>query len=293
MKKAAYITWLGIGVFILFELFIFAYLDENHPIQVGLTEFPSSLSFAGESIPLSDADVHERLDREMLINTFWHSQTFLFFKRANKWFPTIEPILKKNHIPDDFKYLALTESALINVVSPSGACGYWQFLEATGKKYGLRINEEVDERYHIEKSTEAFCKYMHEAHAEFGSWILASASYNMGIAGVKKQLERQKANNYFDLMLNEETSRYVFRMIAVKVIMASPQSYGYEIRKKDLYEPPTFDIITIDSSISDMASFAEKFHMNYKNLKVLNPWLRQNNLTNKEKRTYEIKITKN
>jgi len=293
MKKAAYITWLGIGVFILFELFIFAYLDENHPIQVGLIEFPSSLSFAGESIPLSDIDVHERLDREMLINTFWHSQTFLFFKRANKWFSTIEPILKKNHIPDDFKYLALTESALINVVSPSGACGYWQFLEATGKKYGLRINEEVDERYHIEKSTEAFCKYMHEAHAEFGSWILASASYNMGIAGVKKQLERQKANNYFDLMLNEETSRYVFRMIAVKVIMASPQSYGYEIRKKDLYEPPTFNIITIDSSISDMASFAEKFHMNYKNLKVLNPWLRQNTLTNKEKRTYEIKITKN
>ena len=157
----------------------------------------------------------------------------------------------------------------------------------------MRINEEVDERYHIEKSTEAFCKYMHEAHAEFGSWILASASYNMGIAGVKKQLERQKANNYFDLMLNEETSRYVFRMIAVKVIMASPQSYGYEIRKKDLYEPPTFNIITIDSSISDMASFAEKFHMNYKNLKVLNPWLRQNTLTNKEKRTYEIKITKN
>jgi len=293
MKKAAYITWLGIGIFILFELFIFAYLDENHPIQVGLTEFPTSLSFAGENIPLSDADVHERLDREMLINTFWHSQTFLFFKRANKWFSTIEPILKKNQIPDDFKYLALTESALINVVSPSGACGYWQFLEATGKKYGLQINEEVDERYHIEKSTEAFCKYMHEAYVEFGSWILAAASYNMGIAGVKKQLERQKANNYFDLMLNEETSRYVFRMIAVKVIMASPQSYGYEIRKKDLYEPPTFNIITIDSSISDMASFAEKFHMNYKNLKVLNPWLRQNTLTNKEKRTYEIKITKN
>lgn len=292
MKKTTYLVWLIAGIIVIIKLFSFSMKDENTPIHVSLPIFPDSIKFAGENIPLSDSDVHEKLDRELLINTFWHSQTILFFKRANKWFPTIEPILKKNNIPDDFKYLALTESALINVVSPSGACGYWQFIEPTAKKYGLIVNEEVDERYHIEKSTEAFCKYMKEAYNDFGSWTLSAASYNMGIAGVKKQIERQNSKEYFNMMFNDETARYLFRMISIKVIMNNPSAYGYDLRKKDLYEAPVFTVTTVDSSIENIAAFAQRYKMNYKMLKVLNPWLRQNTLTNKEKKSFEIKINK-
>jgi len=235
-------------------------------------------------------DIAERLDREMLINVYWQSQTLLFYKRANKYFPTIEAILKENGVPDDFKYLALTESGLTNVVSPAGAAGYWQFLKNTGQEYGLEVNSEVDERYHLEKSTVAFCKYMKDAYARFSSWTLAAASYNMGISGLANQIERQKVDSYYDLLLNEETGRYVFRIMAVKEIMSNPNYYGFYFRPQDLYPPDEFTILELDSEVTNFADFANERGINYKILKVMNPWLRQNYLHNTSKKTYEIKI---
>ena len=235
-------------------------------------------------------DIKERLDREMLVNAYWQSQTLLFIKRANKFFPVIEPILKENGVPDDFKYLALTESGLMNVVSPAGATGYWQILKTTGKELGLEINSEVDERYHLEKSTEAFCKYMNQAKNKFGNWTLAAASYNMGMAGLNRQITKQKVNNYYDLLLNEETGRYVFRILAVKEIMNSPTNYGFYFRPQDLYKEEKIRTIEVSEPIEDFADFAFENGINYKILKVFNPWLRQGYLKNVSRKTYELRI---
>lgn len=253
---------------------------------------PQNLNFAGEKVPIEDFDVRERLDRELLVNTYWQSQTLLFLKRANRWFPVIIPILKKNGIPEDFKYIALIESGFLHAVSPAGATGYWQIVEPTAKSYGLEVNEDIDERYHVERSTEAACRYFNEAYKKYNSWTLAAASYNLGMGGISKQLERQKATNYYDLLLNEETARYVFRAIAMKEIMTNPQNYGYNIRKKDLYPPLPFYTVKVDSAISNLADFAVSNNINYKILKLLNPWLRQNYLPNNTRKTYEIKLPK-
>ncbi|MDZ4823116.1 MAG: lytic transglycosylase domain-containing protein [Flavobacteriales bacterium] len=253
---------------------------------------PDSLSFAGEMVPMEEWDLRERLDREMLVNTYWHSNTLLSIKRANRWFPVIEPILKKNGIPDDFKYLALVESALVQAVSPNLAVGFWQFLEATGKEYDLEINDEVDERYHVERSTEAACHYLKDSFDRYGSWAMAAASYNMGKGGLNTQVERQNQTEYWDLLLNEETGRYVFRIIAMKEIVNHADQYGFVIRPGDLYPPLKYDIVTVDSAILDFAVFAEQQHITYKELKLYNPWLRQPYLKNKLKEIYEIKILK-
>lgn len=258
--------------------------------KVFALEIPDSLYFLGEYVPLEMEDVRERYDRELLVNAYWQSQTLLFFKRANKFFPIIEPILRENNVPDDFKYLALTESGLMNVVSPAGAAGYWQFLKKTGIEYKLEINKEVDERYHIEKATQAFCDYMNDSYKKFGNWTLAAAAYNMGIAGIQGQLERQKVSNYYDLLLNEETGRYVFRILAVREILTNPEAYGFYFRPQDLYEVDQFEILEVDSTINDFAVFAHDQGVNYKILKLLNPWLRQSYLTNTSKKTYQIKI---
>ncbi|MFH2096444.1 MAG: lytic transglycosylase domain-containing protein, partial [Bacteroidota bacterium] len=251
---------------------------------------PDKLDFAGEEVPVHHYDVYESIDREFLVNVYWQSQTMLFIKRANKYFPVIEPILKDNGIPDDFKYLALTESGLHNVVSPAGATGYWQFLKGTGKEYGLEISDEVDERYDLEKSTIAACKYFHEAYAKYKNWTMVAASYNMGMGGADKQIEKQKVSDYHDLLLNNETARYVYRIIAIKTILSNPEDYGFHFRDKDLYQPvPTFDV-EIDSAITDFVDFAKKYNINYKILKEFNPWLRQSFLTNKEKKKYVIRI---
>jgi membrane-bound lytic murein transglycosylase D len=226
------------------------------------------------------------------LNTYWQSQTMLVHKRANRWFPVISPILKKNGIPDDFKFLALAESAFLNNSSPAGAAGYWQFLEATAKSYGLEINDDVDERYNVEKSTEAACKYFKEAFASLGSWSLVAASYNMGISGVKRQVEKQRVKTYFDLLLNDETSRYIFRILALKEIVSKPVLYGYHFRKSDLYAPFPYTSVIVDSSITNLVDFAESQKINYKILKALNPWLRQNGLSNKLHKPYIIKILK-
>ena len=264
------------------------YFQDNY--KIFSIKIPENLSFANEPVPLHDFDFHERIDRELTVNTYWQSNTSFFHKRAHRWFPVIEPILKKNGIPDDFKYLAMIESGLTNIVSPAGATGFWQLMEEPAKKYGLQIDKEIDERYNVEKSTEAACKYLHEAYSIFGNWTMAAASYNMGMNGAQRQLEKQKVNNYYDLLLGEETSRYLFRILAAKCIMEHPQDYGFYLRKKDLYPPFKTHEITLDTAVVDFTDFAITNKVNYKILKMFNPWLRQSFLTNKERKKYTIKL---
>jgi membrane-bound lytic murein transglycosylase D len=269
------------------------YIDEfNSRYAVFSIEFPKDLTFAGEKVPLEFFDVYENLDREFLINTYWHSQAFLYIKRAFRYFPIIEPILKKNEIPDDFKYLCVAESGLTNVVSPAGATGFWQFIKPTGIKYGLEINDEIDERYNLEKSTEAACRYLKDSYAIYKDWAMVAASYNIGVGGLDNQIKKQKVNSYYDLLLTDETSRYVFRIIAIKTIMDNPINFGFHYRKKDLYPPLPSETIIIDTSITDLADFAIIKEINYKLLKYFNPWLRQNTLTVTEGKKYLIKIPK-
>lgn len=249
---------------------------------------PDSVSFAGEAVPMHDLEVSERFDRELVINTYWHSQTLFFIKRANRWFPVIEPILKKEGIPDDFKYLAMIESGFDNVVSPAGATGYWQFLKQTGIRYNLEINNYVDERYNVELATKAACAYFKEAYSYFKNWTLVAASYNMGIGGVQEKLKDQGVSSYYDLLLVAETSRYLFRILAAKEIHEHPLYYGFNIRTKDLYPPIKTKQIEIDSTINNLVAFSKSQNINYKILKYLNPWLRDKMLPNKTRKKYKI-----
>ncbi|MES2747869.1 MAG: lytic transglycosylase domain-containing protein [Bacteroidota bacterium] len=252
--------------------------------------FPPMVDFAGESAPLNIYDVRERFDRELLVNANLHSSTILILKRANRAFPVIEPILAKYGVPDDFKYLAVIESALTNAVSSSGAKGVWQFMPETAKEKGMEVNDIVDERYHLEKSTEAACSYLLAAKQKFGTWTLAAASYNGGMNGVSKKIEEQQVTDYYDLLLTDETSRYVFRILALKEIMKNPQKYGFEINPTDLYENLPTKKIEVDSSITDLAVFAKNQGINYKILKLHNPWMRDKKLTNLTKKKYVIEI---
>jgi hypothetical protein len=252
--------------------------------------FPTAVDFAGESAPLQISDVRERLDRELLINANLDATTVLIIRRANRAFPVIEPILQKYGVPDDFKYLAVIESGLVNATSPSGAKGVWQFMPETAKEKGMEVNELVDERYHLEKSTEAACKYLLAAKEKFGSWTLAAASYNGGMSGVGKRIDEQKVSNYYDLGLTEETSRYVFRILALKEIMKQPAVYGFSIYESDLYPRIPSKKIEVDSTINDLADFAKTQGINYKILKIHNPWLRDKKLLNPSKKKYEIEI---
>jgi len=252
---------------------------------------PANITFAGEVVPIERYDVREALDRELLVNVYWQSNLLLYCKRAYRWFPVIEPILKANGIPDDFKYLALIESGLMNVTSPAKASGFWQFLKETGIHHGLEINEEVDERYHLEKATEAACKYLKSSYKQHKSWVLAAAAYNMGDGGVRKSVEKQQNTSYWDLLLNEETARYVHRILAVKIILSQPKQYGIRLRIVDLYQPVIpANKLTVDSSINNLVDFAIQQGITYKQLKDFNPWLRSDKLTNKEKKTYIIYV---
>lgn len=251
---------------------------------------PEDLDFAGEGVPLEDPDVYERMDRELLVNTYWQSNALLLMKRANKYFPLIEKVLKEEGVPEDFKYLAVIESGLTQAVSPARAIGFWQIMEGTGKDYGLEINDNVDERYHIEKSTRVASDYLKKAKERFGSWTLAAASYNAGQYGVDKQLERQKVSDYYDLLLGEETGRYVFRILALKEIMNHPEKYGFNFDEEDLYQPIPVKKVKVDTVVKDFPDFAEKFGINYKILKVHNPWLRDDHLKNASRKTYYIDI---
>jgi len=269
------------------ELYWKTFLAHTKTLSVPI---PNNLQFAGERVPLFDFTVYESMERELVVNTYFHSQSILMHKRANRWFPMIEKILKKNGVPDDFKYISLIESNLSNVVSPKGATGFWQLLSGTAREYGLEVNREVDERYHVEKATEAACKYILKAYKRFGNWTLAAASYNIGMEGLKKQLEKQKASTYYDLSLNSETARYIFRLLAVKEVISNPKQYGFIFRKKDLYPFIKTKTIHIDSTITNFADFASEHKISYKILKYFNPWLKKPTLTNKNKKSYLIQI---
>jgi len=292
MKKTnALLTTLG--VVLISGIFVFGISGEKKDklFHEGTAMyFPTTTDFAGETAPLHVVDVRERLDRELLINANLHSTTTLILKRANRAFPVIEPILQKYGIPDDFKYLAVIESGLVNAVSSAGARGVWQFMPETAKEKGMEVNDFVDERYHLEKSTEAACKYLLTAKNKFGSWTMAAASYNGGMNGVNKKIEEQQVTNYYDLALTEETSRYVFRILALKEIMKNPGKYGFNIYVTDLYSPIPTKKIEVDSTITDLASFAKTQGINYKILKIHNPWLRDKKLVNPSKKKYEIEI---
>lgn len=252
--------------------------------------FPTVVDFAGETTPLQITDVRERLDRELLINANLDATTVLIIRRANRVFPIIEPILQKNGVPDDFKYLAVIESGLLNATSGSGAKGVWQFMPDTAKEKGMEVNELVDERYHLEKSTEAACKYLLAAKEKLGSWTMAAASYNGGMSGLSKKIEEQKVSNYYDLGLTEETSRYVFRILALKEIMKQPALYGFSIYPTELYPAIPTKTVEVDSTINDLTGFAMSQGINYKILKIHNPWLRDRKLLNPSKKKYEIEI---
>ena len=251
---------------------------------------PEDLNFAGEEIPIYTSEIWERLDKELLKNTYWQSNTMLYFKKANKYFPIIEPILKEHNIPDDFKYLALIESGLDNVRSPAGASGFWQILKGTALEYGLEVNASIDERYNLEKATVVACEYLQDAYNKFGTWTMAAASYNMGKNGVRRRIAKQESNNYYNLHLNNETSRYVFRIIAVKEILQNPRKYGFMFREKDLYSMPNYTTVEVDSTIVDLVDFAKKNGINYKLLRHFNPWLRSTSLPDKSRRKYIFKI---
>jgi hypothetical protein len=253
-------------------------------------KIPSSITIFGEGVPLENFEVYERVDREILVNTYWHSATILAIKRANRWFPIIEPILKQNNIPDDFKYLAVVESNLENVVSPAGATGFWQFIKSASKQYGLEVNDEVDERYDVEKSTFAACKYLNTAYQMFGNWTMTASSYNAGISGIDKWSGLQKTTNYWNMVLGSETSRYVSRIIAIKLIMENPAAYGYDLNELDLYAPLKYKEVELNSSVTNFADYAATLGVNYKTLKLYNPWLRDTELKNKSGVVYKIKV---
>lgn len=255
-----------------------------------IDEFPDNLTFMGEPVPIHNFDVREALDRELQVNRLWHSQTILLLKRANRYFPVIEPILKRNNVPDDLKYIAVIESALTNAVSPSGAKGFWQFLQGTAGDFGLEVNDEVDERYNLEKSTIAAVRYFKKMKDKFGSWTMSAAAYNVGRNNLIKFSSQQKSGNYYDLVLGEETERYVFRAIAVKQIFENPQKYGFYIPDSNLYKPLPYKTVVVDTAIPDIADFARAQGTNYKMLKVLNPWLRSTKLTNSKHKSYKINI---
>ena len=252
---------------------------------------PEKMDFAGEKVPLNNPDIKERMDRELLVNTYWQSNGLLLIKRANKYFPIIEPLLKEYGIPDDFKYLAVAESGLQNNNSPAGAAGFWHFMKTTGKEYGLEINSYVDERYHIEIATRVAAEYLIKAKKRFGSWTLAAASYNAGVSGISRQQERQLIyNSYYDLLLNDETSRYLFRILALKEILSNPYKYGFNYRESDLYKPISTYKVKVDTAVTNFAVFAKNFNINYKILKIHNPWLRDNFLKNTSGKEYFIEI---
>jgi hypothetical protein len=263
--------------------------EESGPVAVSWS-VPESVTFAGEALPLQNFDTRESLDRELNATAYRHGSTLLTIKRSGRYFPEIEKILNEYGVPDDFKYLACAESDLSNVISPRGATGYWQIMEGTGRESGMIINREIDERYDLDKSTRFACKYFLKAYERYGSWTMAAASYNNGFNGLSEQIDIQKETNYYDLLLNEETARYIFRIVALKLVMSEPAKYGFNISSGELYKPVPFHEVKVDTAVSSFEQFARQFDTNYKILKFLNPWLRRPFLTNSEKREYIIRV---
>lgn len=251
---------------------------------------PAEVTFAGEKMPLDNFDTRESLEREILTSAYRHSSTILIIMRAHRYLPLIEKILKKNNIPDDFKYLVAAESEYSNMVSPAGATGFWQIMPETGREEGMEINTVVDERYDVERSTQFACDYFIRSYQKYGNWTLTAASYNGGRGGISEQIGIQHQNNYYDLLLTEETARYIFRAVAYKLVITNPQKYGFNLTEKDLFPELKYFEVKVDSAITDFSAFAQKFGTNYKMLKFLNPWLRKPYLTPKPHKEYMIKI---
>nr|WP_319269680.1 lytic transglycosylase domain-containing protein [uncultured Draconibacterium sp.] len=254
-------------------------------------QLPDAVSFAGEKMPLDRFYVKEALDRELLSNAYFHSQTIRYIKTVPRYFPIIEPILKEHGIPDDFKYLAVAESGLNpRAISPARAVGFWQLMEGTAKDYGLEINSEVDERYHIEKATHVACEYIKKAYEKFGSWTMVAAAYNRGMTGVNRQIERQKEDDYYDLLITTETARYVYRIVALKLLLENPEKYNFNIPEEDKYQIIPTKKVEIKGSVSNFADYAQKHGLSYKVFKDFNPWLRENELTYSGRKRYWVEI---
>jgi len=299
MRNQSFQYILLILILVVAGIFIFAISDKKDPdkeyrsafnrhYRIFSPELPEKSDFSGEAVPLQLFYVKESLDREILAYTFMHSTTQQMFKRANRYFPVIEPILKENHIPDDFKYLAIAESNLGNATSPAGAEGIWQLLPSTARKYNLEVNSYIDERYNLEKATLAACRYLQEAYDTFGSWTLAAASYNRGIDGLMKALKSQQVSNYYDLYLNEETSRYIFRVLAAKEIYLHPVHYGFYLKASDFYPAIETEIISVDTPIEDLPRFALNHGINYRILREFNPWIQNYSLPDKSGKHYRL-----
>ncbi len=260
------------------------------PFATTSVDIPSSVEFCSQKVDLTRFDMRERYDREINSFTYLHSTTMLLIKKANRYFPIIEPILQENNIPDDFKYLAVIESSLDErAISKAKAVGLWQFMEDTGRIYGLEINTQVDERYHIVKSTQAACRYLSDAYRKYGDWVSVAASYNGGMGRISSELSKQQVDSAFDLLLVEETSRYVFRIMAMKEIFSNPYKYGFILKKENLYPTIETQTVKVSQDILDFADFARKYDINYYLLKTFNPWLRDRGLKTNG-RTYLIDI---
>ena len=304
MKHILNLYSLGLATFLTFAVFT-SYTfgsEETKPTSNNATSLPQMVKapklkdnyfFAGEALPMNNFDIKERLDRELSSNSYYHSNTILNFKKANKYFPTIEKILAENGIPDDIKYIAVAESNLSNATSPVGAKGFWQFMKATAIEYGLEVNAEVDERYHLEKSTQAACDYLKNKLEKYNNWSLVAASYNMGEGKLDKRLREQRADSYFDLNLNPETARYLFRIVAIKEIMEHPEQFGFYLEDEALWQPlGDYAVVETNEAIENLGDFAKKYGISYRMLKIYNPWLKSHKLTNRTRKIYQIKIPK-
>lgn len=265
---------------------------EDAPVTVTIHELPARLDFAGEQVPLNWGYVREALDREVLTTSCMHTATTSVLRKMNRYFHVIEPILKEYGVPSDFKYLCLAESGLNeNVVSPAKASGLWQFLESAAKEYNLEVNDTVDERYHLEKSTRAACEYLTSAYELLGTWTLAAAAYNAGRTGVTKRLELQGVTNYWDLLLPEETMRYVPRILSFKIILDDPAKYGFQVDAADQYKPfKNYIMVDVDDKDIVWADIALKHGTTYRQLRILNPWIRGYEHENRDRKVYKLKM---
>ena len=265
-------------------------LPQNY--QVKYPEIPQEVFFCGERVPINQFDILERFEKEMIVNTYWHSKTLLTYKRSKKYFSAIEQILRQNNMPDDLKYLVVAESGLENLTSPAGAKGFWQFMEKTAQQYNLEISKEIDERYNLEKSSQAACEYLQKLYNMFNNWTLAAAAYNMGENALKRNIKKQKVNNYYDLKLNNETSRYIFRIVSYKTIYENPENYGFKIKEHDFPKNIETYNITVKESIENLAEYALDLGVNYKIIKNFNPWILKNNLIINPGQSYNLTIPK-
>lgn len=302
MKSISYYS-IAVAAFLTFALFA-SYTDSDEQ-PLGLADFsdthklpqlikPVNLNkafeFAGEAVPMENFDARERLDRELTENSYRHGKNILNLKKANRYFPMIETILAENGVPDDFKYVAVAESDLSNAVSPAGARGFWQFMKPTARDYGMEVTATVDERYHIEMSTRAACKHILRLKKIMGSWTLAAAAYNVGQTRLKREMTAQRANSFYDLNLNQETSRYLFRLLAFKAIMQSPQDFGFDLGTEGYHPLNNFAVVEVTTTIPNLGDFAQKYGTSYRMIKLYNPWLTSTSLANKSGKQYFIKI---